>query len=236
MTERGPAEPTFGAGHNSQPMSAEWLAADLDEALKAKATRQKELIEAAKTWESCDDDSDNENIAELIKMINTLGEEIEAIRVARKGPYDALAAVVQAACKATLLDPLGVSKEALKKLQTPYVAAKKKREDEAARVKAAEAAAKLAVATTPVEAKAAAKELKQANTALAKGGGRSKSDMGVATGATSRWVFEVTDIKLVPPAYLMINDVVVNSVISGKNGAREIPGLRIYEKQSVTNV
>ncbi|KKM26707.1 hypothetical protein LCGC14_1581980 [marine sediment metagenome] len=47
-----------------------------------------------------------------------------------------------------------------------------------------------------------------------------------------RWVFEVKDIKLVPEEYLVVDTSVVNNAIA--NGTREIKGLRIFQRESIT--
>lgn len=51
-------------------------------------------------------------------------------------------------------------------------------------------------------------------------------------GLTKRWVFEVTDVALVPRAYLQVDDKMVKDAIS--TGARSIPGIRIYQDESIS--
>ena len=46
------------------------------------------------------------------------------------------------------------------------------------------------------------------------------------------WTFEVEDISKVPVEFLSINSVAVNSAI--KSGVREIPGIKIFQKSSVS--
>ena len=43
-----------------------------------------------------------------------------------------------------------------------------------------------------------------------------------------RWTFEVTDIKIVPRAYLALDTVAVNKAV--RDGERDIKGLRIYQE------
>jgi hypothetical protein len=44
------------------------------------------------------------------------------------------------------------------------------------------------------------------------------------------WVWDVLDISLIPPKYLVVDKVAVNQAV--KSGIREIPGIRIYETES----
>jgi hypothetical protein len=46
-----------------------------------------------------------------------------------------------------------------------------------------------------------------------------------------KWTFEVTDVSQVPTQYLAVNGLAVREAI--RNGARVIPGLRIYEEPNV---
>lgn len=46
-----------------------------------------------------------------------------------------------------------------------------------------------------------------------------------------RWTFELTDKEEVPREYLMLDNVSINNAI--KAGVREIPGLRIYQKETI---
>lgn len=50
-------------------------------------------------------------------------------------------------------------------------------------------------------------------------------------GARRRWVFEITDAKLVPREYLTVEEKLVRAAVAA--GAREIPGVRIFEETSV---
>lgn len=51
-------------------------------------------------------------------------------------------------------------------------------------------------------------------------------------GLTKRWVHEVVDINLVPREWLMIDEAKVKQAI--KDGTRSIPGLKIYQDESIT--
>lgn len=49
------------------------------------------------------------------------------------------------------------------------------------------------------------------------------------------WTFEVTDVTKVPADFLQVNATLVNAVIRGQSGRRDIPGLRIYSVQTAQN-
>lgn len=51
-------------------------------------------------------------------------------------------------------------------------------------------------------------------------------------GLTKRWVYEVTSEQEVPRAYLQVNEKAVKDAIAG--GARQIPGIRIFQEESIS--
>ena len=55
---------------------------------------------------------------------------------------------------------------------------------------------------------------------------RSRSQNGGLAGLKDNWVYEVTDIAVVPPAFLQVNEALVKAAI--KTGTRSIPGIRIF--------
>jgi hypothetical protein len=57
------------------------------------------------------------------------------------------------------------------------------------------------------------------------------SDTGKSSGR-KRWTFKIVDISKVPSAYMVLDSRLVNDAI--RNGAREIPGLEIYQEESTT--
>lgn len=59
-----------------------------------------------------------------------------------------------------------------------------------------------------------------------------RGEMGSVTSIKYRWVFELDDLALVPFAFLQINEKAVNAAI--KSGAREIPGLKIWDEGTVS--
>lgn len=51
-------------------------------------------------------------------------------------------------------------------------------------------------------------------------------------GTTKRWVFEVEDASLVPREYLVVNETAIRKAVN--EGARTIPGVRIYQDESIS--
>lgn len=51
-------------------------------------------------------------------------------------------------------------------------------------------------------------------------------------GTTNRWTFEITSEKDIPREYLQVNETAIREAI--KAGVREIPGVRIFQSQSLT--
>lgn len=53
-----------------------------------------------------------------------------------------------------------------------------------------------------------------------------------AKGTTKRWVFEIKDDKQIPREYLQVNETLIRGAIN--QGVREIPGVRIYQEESIS--
>lgn len=51
-------------------------------------------------------------------------------------------------------------------------------------------------------------------------------------GITKRWTFEITDESLVPREYLMVDEKKIREVVTA--GSRSIPGIRIFQQESLT--
>ncbi len=51
---------------------------------------------------------------------------------------------------------------------------------------------------------------------------------GTKAAASVKWVHEITDRKLVPREYLMVNEAAIKAAVAG--GKRDIPGVRIFEQ------
>jgi phage gp36-like protein len=58
-----------------------------------------------------------------------------------------------------------------------------------------------------------------------------KYDSGVKTITRKKWTFEIVDISKIPREYLMVDTVKINQAI--KQGVREIPGVKIYQKEEI---
>lgn len=64
----------------------------------------------------------------------------------------------------------------------------------------------------------------------------SRGDYGGVASVKKTWTYEVTDIKLLAekhPELVVEISSEINKLIRGKDGARDIPGLRIFEKESM---
>lgn len=53
-----------------------------------------------------------------------------------------------------------------------------------------------------------------------------------AKGTTKRWVFEIKDDKQIPREYMQVNETLIRGAIN--QGVREIPGVRIYQEESIS--
>lgn len=115
----------------------------------------------------------------------------------------------------------------------------RKAQDDAAREdaerRAAEARAKADAAREEQDRAAAARQ-QEAKVAASSNADRSRvrGDLAMASLRTT-WKFEVIDVTKVPAAYLQVNSAIVNAAIRGKDGLRDIPGLRIFEEQEAAN-
>lgn len=57
-----------------------------------------------------------------------------------------------------------------------------------------------------------------------------RSTLGAAT-IRKTWAFEVEDERLIPRAYLQVNETAIRCAVN--SGVREIPGIRIFERESI---
>lgn len=107
-------------------------------------------------------------------------------------------------------------------------AAERRRLEEEAAIKRAE---ELEAAGKGTEANAVIENAAAAPAPVAKVGTMRGSYGAVAT-VRQVWTFEIDDISKVPADYLEVKSSAVNQAI--RDGVREIPGLRIYQKDSMT--
>lgn len=209
-------------GHNRPPIvTAEELAAataDLDqrsEALIASAGRAR-----------VENQAHAGKAADLIKMITAHVKALEDVREAHKRPILEAGKVVDAHFKARTA-PLDAAKAAVKGMVSAWQAAERAKA-------AAEAKAKLDAARAAEERARAAGVL--STTPVAEPEPEPQQVVRGATGAgivtTKRWVHEVTDAAAVPRQYLTVDDAAIKAAV--KAGVRDIPGVRIYQDETVT--
>lgn len=118
-------------------------------------------------------------------------------------------------------------------------AARKAREDadasDAARQRAADAERR-AEEARQAEERARVEREEQARIAASSAADRSRvrGDYAVSSLRTT-WKFEVLDIAKVPPEFLLVNASLVNAAIRGKDGRRDIAGIRIFADETAQN-
>lgn len=209
-------------GHNRPPIvTAEELAAataDLDqrsEALIASAGRARVENEAHAG-----------RAADLIKMITSHVKALDDVREAHKRPIIDAGKAVDAHFKARTA-PLDEAKGAMKGLISTWQAAERARAaaEAKARLDAARAAEERARAAGLLSTAPAVKPEPEPQPVV-----RGATGAGIVT--TKRWVHEVTDPTAVPRQYLAVDDAAIKAAV--KAGVRDIPGVRIYQDETVT--
>lgn len=224
-----------GIGHNLPPTLTEEIAGRnaglLAEIQEIVATELPMIVTS---------DSVAALVSKVGKDATDLGRKVEAAHKAEKQPHlDAGREVDK--WKADTLAPLNVFLAECKALVGAWQD-KKEREERAAR----EAAARqLALAREAAERKAMesmaqkdmerAADIAEAAEVAAVAAAAPTADLGrVSIGGkavaarTENWAYEVVKADDIPRQYLMPNDAAIKAAIKGKNGLREIPGLRIY--------
>lgn len=109
-------------------------------------------------------------------------------------------------------------------------AARQAADARAAQANAAAEEARRLQAEADAAAQAAAKTATASDAALA----RTHGDYAMAT-LRKVWTYEVVDLAKVPVEYLTVNDRVIKAAISGKDGKRDIPGLRIFDQNAAVS-
>jgi hypothetical protein len=111
------------------------------------------------------------------------------------------------------------------KIKTFFAAQEKAKQEEEARRQAAHDKDKAAARALGEAAPKPAQDLQLPDVE------RTIRAQGGTASIAMKWTFEVTDVSRVPTQYLAVNGTAVREAI--RNGARNIPGLRIYEEPNV---
>jgi len=202
------------------------------------------------------DDEDAGATGDLRKMIasfaGTTGE-VEEVRKRVKAPVFEAGKKIDGwfndRLKADLLEmdwKIGVAASAYidaraARIRQATLEAARKANEEAARLAAQAERARSEEARDALLSRAVDAE-EQAATALAQSerpiDAKVRSDLGTVTFYRSNWKFEVVDLKALAAAvvagtvaanWLVPNESAINASIKGKNGLRDVPGLRIYD-------
>lgn len=242
-----PVEERLGIGGNAPP---------LDELLSDETTadrkRMTELVEAANNA-VIKNGEDQQRVTTLAAMIGTHSTKVEADRVARKKPFDDMAATVQRIYKA-ILDPLAQARTRLRTLNDAYEAeqerareAERRRlaEEEERQRKAAEEAERKAeeakaAGQSGLKAELAAIQARDAAEAAARAreevrAAPVRTDIGMASQSTVR-SFVIDDLTLCL-RYLVRNQKVavteaIEPIVRRLGRAKvDIPGVRIVEQK-----
>lgn len=159
---------------------------------------------------------------ERTTLVKPLNDHVKMINGRFKGVLDRLEKG-QAIIDRKLLDWKRAEEE---KARKEAEEAKKRAEEEAlARAIELEQAGKLS------DAEAVVKEAETAVVPVAKVG-TVRGNYGSAASTRKIWKFVVEDLSKVPTEYLEVKSPAVNAAI--RNGVRAIPGLRIFEEESLT--
>lgn len=200
--------------------------------------RSSALKAACDAWDKVSEiktDEQAEKLTTFLAQINNMiGDKGTATvrQKARKQAYSKIGDAIYKYFKENIIVPLEDRKKPLSKKLGAFLEKKKAAaEAEEARLKqqAHEAAAR---AQTAEQVEDALKISKAAGVAGKASG--VKTDFGQGAYTTTNWKFKVIDISKVPPAYMQVNAELVNKVIKGKDGLREIPGLEIYPETTTT--
>lgn len=247
--------PIAGIGHNNPPaepiplqtvlnvvLAPRALDAMLARALAPHVTVTDDLLDeykrfVAKTEGGIITETEDADAVDFRKDLDDALDALDATRVAIKAPVLAADRAIQAAAKA-ISGPVVTARAEVHRRHEAFLLVK----DAEIRRQAAEAAhaaeeaawhlAQEAEATrdaaTFVQADLARAEQRAAEDVVfapVLETTRMKTPTGNTSGLRDNWIYEVSDISAVPPAYLQVNDAVVKAAI--KSGTRAIPGLKI---------
>ena len=193
------------------------------------------LTNAFKAEIKTDDDM---NVAiDILATIKEKRKAVEKQRVEMTGPINKSLKIINGKFK-EVLEPLDKAEAALKPkiLAHQHIAEQKKREEaliERAKVQK-EIRDKAAEAQEMGDEETATELMTQASSVYIKPKEAARGGFtGAKTVINRRWVYEVTDINaLCKAGYVLENTVEINKQI--KSGERKIPGLRIYQKETLS--
>lgn len=233
-------DPRLAMGANNPPSVTEMVQAELADKHAPLIQRKDEIMGSVSRApaEVTDDDTAGRH-TELIRAITSACKVSENARTSAKEPHLEAGRAVDGWFKKHF-DPLLKAKADLTRPLEVFLrqkADKERREREAAAAKAAaEAARQAAEIKTEADVDQAIAQQERAEKAVEAAQvkpaelARTRGDFGGLATLQTRWKHEVTDQKLVPLEYQMVNDMAIKAAI--KAGVRAIPGVRIYEDQS----
>ncbi len=250
-----PAAAATGIGGNRPPfdlslaLDPDMLRADLGEQFDHKARRRDELLAGVSrfhdaTADGIDNAETQAKAGDFVRQIKQEAKQVEGLRTTAKAPVLDAGKVIDAFFKA-ITSPLDVAAAGIEKKMTTYARAeadRKRREAEEAAKAAAEKAARAAEeAARKADAEALHAAVAREQEALEAGAAaqtakpadfsRTYGDLGSVSSLTERWTFALENLARVPLQYLVLNDQAVRQAI--RDGARDIPGLRIFRDDKV---
>lgn len=226
-------------GHNHPPSDAAILRDQLGATHADLSARTDELVAGvARMPPAIEDEATEKRAIEFAKQIGAHEKLCDGTRKTVKAPYAEAVKVVDAFFGG-MVDPLKTGREVvLRKLtafQTAKAEAERKAREEAARIAAEEAAKAAAAVVTDADLdNAIAKEEQavaavQATEATTADLSRTRGAYGSTASLRTTTEFTIEDVNSVPREFLMVNDAAIRAAI--KAGRREIPGVKIFQKQ-----
>jgi predicted flap endonuclease-1-like 5' DNA nuclease len=216
-----------------------WIEFEYSESAAAIAA----LLERFATFQSVTaagiaDDFTAGHAADFAKALKDAAAALDEVRTRIKRPVLHAQRLIDGEAR-KLTDPVTAAVREVEARVTVYLRAKEEMARTAARAEAErlalEAEARIADANTSnsaedieaaVETMDAANRADEVANARALELTRTRGLGGALTALADRWVFEVVDIARVPTHLLQVNDSAVRALV--KQGARDIPGLRIW--------
>lgn len=189
-------------------------------------------------------------LSELLARGKAAAKGLDGVRKAAVGPLNDQVKEINGIFR-PLSDALGAFEARAKRLILAWrqlEAAERRRQQEEARRKQEEAAVREAEAMAKAQA---AKTAKARERALIAAQAASKAQMAAAvsepvgpaprgirtdsgsSSTTTYWTFKVMKPELVPREWLLIDKKAIGAAVRRKDGVREIPGVAIYEEESL---